>query len=109
MTKIIKKKNKSTKPVNFSTKKDGLIKDLIRLCKQRGVDIRRERLKQGFGWRATSGVCMHQDKPVVFIDSRLGQDDQLEFLLSKIRDLNIPFKDEDLANIPLKIQTQMVA
>lgn len=109
MTKIIKKKNKPSKPVNFSSKKDNLIKALIRLCKERGVDIRRERLKQGFGWRATSGICMHQEKPVVFIDSRLEQDDQLEFLLSKIRDLNIAFNEEELREIPLKIQTQMVA
>ena len=71
------------KPIAKDPKKESLIKELIASLQEQGVDVRREKLKTGPGWKVTSGSCRLEEKRIVFVDSRLTQDDQIEFLRSK--------------------------
>ena len=69
--------------------KERKYQDLVQNCSLAGYQVRRERLKTGPGWRVLSGSChLHGDK-FIFIDSVLPQDEQIEFLQSKIKELGI--------------------
>lgn len=86
--KIIKKKKKANTS-DFCSKKDRIFRQLALLLKQSGLEVRREQLKFGSGWRALSGLCAHENKNLLFVDSRLSQDEQIDLLRSKARELNI--------------------
>jgi hypothetical protein len=76
-------KTKKAQPQDKSPEKEGLIRDLIKSIEDKGFEVRREKLKQGPGWKVTSGACRLEAKKIVFLDSRLAQDDQIEFLKIK--------------------------
>lgn len=61
-------------------KKEQLIKELGSKLVASGFELRREKLKQGFGWKAVSGACRLEQKRIIFLDPRLSQDDQITFL-----------------------------
>ncbi len=83
MNKIIKK-TKRNKAVVRDSKKESLIRDLSTELKAAGFVVRREKLKQGFGWKVMSGECMHTEQNMIFVDSRMPQDEQIAFLKQKI-------------------------
>jgi len=87
--KIIKKKAKSKKSSSQDSKKSGVISDLSKCLDSAGFRVRREKLKQGHGWRVVSGSCSTVDQNLIFLDSRLSQDDQIAFLSSKLVSLGI--------------------
>jgi len=68
-------------------KKECKFKELISSLADLGFQVRREKLKQGFGWKVMSGECVLEEKNVIFVDSRLTQDEQIEFLAVKLRNL----------------------
>lgn len=81
-------KTKKVQSQDKNPEKEGLIRDLIKSIEEKGVEVRREKLKQGPGWKVTSGACRLETKKIVFLDSRLPQDDQIEFLKIKIDGLS---------------------
>ncbi len=75
-TMAIKKIVKKT----FDGKKEANIRGLISDIEALGVQVRREELKRGLGFRVMSGRCRAFDKAMIFLDRRLSQDEQIDFL-----------------------------
>ena len=71
------------------SKKEQIYQQLVSFVGQNGYQVRREKLKTGPGWRVLSGTCRVQDEKMIFVDSILPQDEQIEFLNSKIRELGL--------------------
>jgi len=82
-------RQKSTKARPRDPVKEGILRDLSQRFGGAGFLVRRERLKTGPGWKAVSGSCRAADTQFIFVDSRLTQDEQIEFLKSKAIELGI--------------------
>lgn len=76
-------KSKKNKPVR-DPEKEKLYKELCQQLVSQGFTIRREKLKQGYGWKVVSGACEALGQRLIFIDQRMTQDDQISFLRSKL-------------------------
>jgi len=92
--KIIKKKARKAK--HLDAKKENIIKNLRSKIQEKGIKVRREALKQGYGWKATSGSCYVKESSVVFLDSKLLQDDQINFLEQVVLDLGL---DQEISSV----------
>lgn len=79
-----KKTGKQTKVVSFDSKKESVFRELSGLLQKFGYSVRREKLKQGHGWKAVSGACRAGESRIIFVDRRMSQSDQLSFLAGKI-------------------------
>ena len=62
--------------------KERKFKQLVALLGVHGYSVRREKLKQGHGWKVVSGACTAHGQKMIFVDQRMTQDDQLIFLRS---------------------------
>ncbi len=80
---------KTSKPLKKDSKKEQAYQDLVSLAKTNGYIVRREKLKTGPGWRVLSGTCRLDSEKMIFVDSQMAQEDQIEFLSGKIKDLGI--------------------
>lgn len=80
---VIKKLAKKT----FDSKKEANIRGLISEIEALGVQVRREELKRGLGFRVMSGRCRAFDKSMIFLDRRLSQDEQIDFLKTQAASL----------------------
>ena len=60
---------------------------LVLEIQELGYTVRREELKRGHGWRVISGSCRSKENKLVFIDNRLGPQEQVEFLAQKLQEL----------------------
>ncbi len=80
---LIMKKLKS-KAQTRDYKKECLFKELASKLSEHGITVRREKLKQGPGWKAISGSCYLAEQGLIFVDSRLSQDEQINLLSSKL-------------------------
>lgn len=74
-----------SKAVPRDPKKECNFKALVAQLAELGVSVRRERLKQGFGWKAMSGSCQLAAQGIVLVDSRLSQDEQITFLSEQLK------------------------
>lgn len=81
----IKKMVKKT----FDSKKEANIRGLISDIEAQGVQVRREELKRGLGFRVMSGRCRAFDKSMIFLDRRLSQDEQIDFLKNQVVTLQV--------------------
>ena len=77
-------KSKKNKVVSRDPQKEREFRELSAQLAQQGFTVRREKLKQGFGWKVVSGACCALGKNYIFVDQRMSQDDQLSFLKSKL-------------------------
>lgn len=74
------------KPAETSAKgktdldKERAIKHSIATLTQHGIEVRREKLRQGPGWKVQSGSCRVSKNSVVFVDRKLSLDEQAVFL-----------------------------
>lgn len=102
------KKTKKRKSVTRDGKKEHIFRQLSTILDQAGYEVRREKLRQGFGWRVASGDCRAEESRYVFVDRRLSQDEQISFLVSKIRDFKIDPKESIQENLPDTIKRQLV-
>jgi hypothetical protein len=109
MTQIIKKKRSRAPSLALpkDPKKEGVLKALAGIIEKAGVVVRREELKRGPGWKATSGFCRHNDSPIIFVDRLLPQDDQINFLLDKISELKIEASGQESEGLPESIQHRL--
>lgn len=73
------------KALPLDPRKESVIRELSRLVEMHGVIVRREKLKQGPGWKVSSGTCRAGEKNFIFVDRRMPQEEQLSFLLYKAR------------------------
>ena len=95
--------NKQTmKEVVRQTNKDVIFRGLALVLDRAGYQVRRERLKQGCGWKVVSGSCRSINDHLIFVDKKLPQDDQITFLLSKISNLGLKLDEAQLQELPQK-------
>ena len=85
----MKKIKISNTSVQKEAEKENVIKDLIAKIQGAGYKVRREKLKQGPGWRTVSGSCRLQEEKLIFVDRKNSVDDQLGFLKACALDLKI--------------------
>lgn len=64
--------------------KESVYKDLVSKLTGMGYTVRREKLKQGFGWKVVSGQCTVNAERLIFVDSRMTQEDQISFLTARL-------------------------
>lgn len=62
----------------------------------RGQTVRREELKRGLGWRALSGACRVFGRDTIFVDRRLGVDEQIAFLEARLALLKSTTTEEEV-------------
>ncbi len=101
---ILKKKKKKSTYQKEDPKKEMVIKNLISLFEENDFRVRREKLQQGFGWKAVSGACRVNEENLIFLDRRLAQDEQMIFLVDKMKEKKITISEELLDTFPEKIK-----
>ena len=89
---------------NFDAKKESIFRQLSEIIKSKGFFVRRESLKSGIGWRVFSGTCEYAEQQFIFIDKRLSQDDQIDFMVGKALELGLKLTEEEKNNLPKSIQ-----
>lgn len=94
MAVVKKAKKKKSNPNKVDPKKERIFKTLVELFPSFGYQVRREELKRGPGWRASSGCCRKLDEKIVFVDRRSSQEDQIAFLLKEILALGLTESSE---------------
>lgn len=80
------KRKKSSRPA-WSDSQTAKYKELVGKLEELGFVVRREELKRGHCWKVLSGVCRSFSQRLIFVDSRLGPDEQVSFLSSKMADI----------------------
>lgn len=83
--------------------KESLLRDLSGILSSSGYSVRREKLKQGHGWRAVSGSCRVLGDKMVFLDRRLPADEQIDFLIDRITTFGIQVPQEKASTFPPSI------
>jgi hypothetical protein len=79
--------------------KDQLIRALSAILENAGLQVRREKLKQGHGWRAVSGTCRLATEKFIFLDRKLPLEEQIDFLLERINQSKIDISAEMLIGV----------
>ena len=87
-------KSKKNKLVRDSGK-EKLFKEISEQLAQRGFTVRREKLKQGYGWKVVSGACQALGQQLIFVDQRMTQDDQISFLQSRLASLEVSVPNQE--------------
>ena len=75
------KRSKTSSTVR-DAEKESQIKLLAGQLEKAGYIVRREKLKQGHGWKTMSGACRLDSERLIFVDRKNTLDDQLLFLQS---------------------------
>lgn len=101
------KKAKKTASHPIDREKEAVLNELVDLLADQGLVVRRERLKQGPGWKVMSGACRLNDDSLIFVDRRLTQDEQIGFLVSRLLQAEVKLPKERLASLPPVIQHQL--
>lgn len=101
--------NKNSTGGSKEQKKESVYRQLSKILEAAGVKVRREKLRQGPGWRAHSGACMADKTPLLFVDSRLTTDDQVNFLIGEIRERKVQPSAESMAALPETVQRLLTA
>lgn len=81
-----KKKKRAARP-SWSKDQEFRYRELIDKLAALGFTVRREELKRGHCWKALSGSCRSIDRNLVFVDSRLNPQDQVNFLYATLAEL----------------------
>lgn len=86
-----------------SREKENLLGELSEILGSLGVRVRREKLKQGHGWRAVSGACRVMTDKMIFLDRRLPHDEQIDFLVERIAESRDDVSSERIQSLPAVI------
>jgi hypothetical protein len=105
---IKKKKGGKGKRQVRDPEKERIFKRLSQLLHNYGYTVRREKLKQGFGWKVVSGSCVVETRKLVFVDSRMSQEDQVTFLLTVIRRAKLAVESKDTEGLPPSLVEQLL-
>ena len=100
-------KNKQNPVLKRDPKKERVFKMLADILETVGISVRREHLRRGQGWKASSGSCILKSSNLVLIDLALAQDDQIELLIGYIKELKIVCQPEALAELPPAVRAQL--
>ncbi len=90
-------KSQKRSVITKDPKKETVFKELCSKFESAGLTVRREKLKQGPGWKVVSGACRANNQRLVFVDPRLTQDDQILFLRSRAKALGLNLEQDAVA------------
>ena len=105
---IVKVRQRKNGILARDPQREAVIKELAAVLESAGYRVRREQLKQGYGWKALSGACTYRQEDLIFVDRRLSQDDQISFLAAKIRALRVAVHKEQLPAVPERLLQQLM-
>ena len=92
------KRSKSQNPKD--PKKEATYRALTEALSQVGIRVKREKLRSGSGWQASSGACRLHTDSLLLIDSRLPQDEQINFLADKVLSIDSEVPEHILERLP---------
>ena len=107
--KILKNYKRTQRTARPDSKKEGVLKQLVGICAKKGWVVRREQLKRGHGWKVVSGTCRKAEERLIFVDRRLSQDDQIAFLVGKLREDQEAICPDALQELPERYREALVA
>ena len=102
-----KKTSKKAPLAAKDQKKEMYLRCLGLLLESHGIKVRREHLKRGHGWKVVSGVCSVEGERLLFVDRGMSQDEQLDFVLSRISAMGICPTSEEISQLPEGLQRQL--
>jgi hypothetical protein len=100
-------KRKQRVPHKLDPQKEAVFAELVGILEGAGYEVRREKLKQGAGWKVLSGSCRCGDERLVFVDRRLSQEDQIAFVTSRISQLGVVPQSTQLERLPEAVRTRL--
>ena len=102
--KILKKRKQRNRGAEKKDpEKERVFRLLVDILTASDYVVRREKLKQGLGWKAISGACQLESDKLIFVDRRMPQDDQIDFLVSKVQSLGLDASSASLQDLPEKL------
>ena len=75
------------------------VRILKKIIEKSGIQVRRENLTRGNSYRVKSGICMHDNTQLFFVDKRLPFAQQISMLTDLIIDYSIHIDADDLENL----------
>ena len=81
------------------TRDEGEIRVLIRRLRDRGIEIRREKLSRGREFRVKSGTARVFGQKILFVDRALPEQQQLGILVDYIIEQRIVFTPDELSQL----------
>lgn len=102
-------KQRGTRRQPRDAKKEASFRELVEILADAGYAVRREELRRGPGWRAVSGACRCEKDAIIFVDRRLSQDDQVEFLVMRIKELGLSVSIKPDSVLPQTLQRVLTA
>ena len=81
-----------------------VVKSIVKFLKNRGFDVRREKLSRGDSFRVKSGECSFKDKKLLFIDTRLPAEQQMSILTDYLVASELKFTEEELDTLPPSVR-----
>lgn len=85
------------------------VRALERAFRSRGVTVRREKLARGSAFKVKSGGCLLSGEKIIFVDRRLGDDQQLGILLEYVVDLALGLDEKELAQLSPRTRESLLA
>ena len=100
---------KTKKKKSADIEKERIFKGLSQLLLADGLTVRREELKRGPGWKASSGSCRKLDENLIFIDRKTPIEEQIAFLVQELTGAGIEITDTKLEILPEEIREAVSA
>lgn len=85
------------------------VRALERAFRSRGVTVRREKLSRGSSFKVKSGGCLLSGEKIIFVDRRLGDDQQLGILLEYVVDLAVGLDESELSQLSPRTRESLAA
>ncbi len=76
------------------------VKLLVSLFQRKGIEVRREKLARGSGFRVKSGNCLFSGNDLLFLDRRLPLKQQLTVMVDWLVEKNVDLSDEEMEELP---------
>lgn len=86
--------SKKTPENTRDPRKEKIYRLFASVLAEAGMQVRREELKRGYGWKTMSGTCRLLDSKVVFVDRRMPQEEQNSFLAGIISNKKLSISDQ---------------
>jgi hypothetical protein len=100
-----KKKKRVGRP-SWNKEQELRYRELIDKLSALGFVVRREELKRGHCWKVVSGSCRSLDRNLIFVDSRLNPQDQVNFLQVTLAELEDSVESASIAEIQPGVEAQ---
>lgn len=100
-------KEKQGVSTRTNREKERVFKGLTQVLASLGFKVRREELKRGPGWAASSGTCRKMEEKLVFVDKRTALDEQIAFLVQTFSKIGQKIEEENLTELPEELRAEI--